>query len=478
MRGNKKVITKVKKSTEKSKSNRLERDKLKRKVKDLYKSREKWKEKYKTKQQEIKVLEKGLTKYEKRIKKLEGSNLKIKRHQYSASQIQMCVNLRCSTNSSLRSCVQIIKVLSVIIGLEFFRPSISSIRNWEMKMGYHQLQKRDHSKGDWVLILDESIMVGQQKLLLLMGVNLSNYDFNSPLNFSHAQVLGLHVGSSCKWTEIKQAIDNLLSRGYQLKYAVSDSGSSICKALRESGIVRIEDCTHALGLLLKKRYKNNACYDTFCKEATSFKRKISTSKYAAYMPPTQRSKARFLNLTQMSNWATKLLRVAKNKDIEKEVYDRIKWIESYENLIIDIVKHQQLLNQLFKVLKHKGLSKRNQQACKKVLDQSEVEESFKEKIREYLKSNIDKLPKEKQLICCSDIIESKFGHFKNQMSNNKNVGFTASSLTIANSNIIKDLDQIKTSMEETKLADIAVWEKQNLKDSLLKRKNQVFKNAV
>jgi len=347
-----------------------------------------------------------------------------------------------------------------------------------MKLGFEQLKNQGDPTEEWVLIVDESIMVGQQKLLLLMGVNLSKYDFKVPLNFSHAQVLGLHIGSSCNWIEVKAAIESLSKRGYRIKYAVSDSGSSICKGLNKSGIVRIADCTHALGLLLKKRYEKDERYNCFYKQTTLFKRKISMSKYAEYMPPRQRSKARFLNLTQLSRWATKILTIVRKKGIEKEVYNRLKWIESYSDLISEIVKYQELLNRLFKILKHKGLSKKTEQACKKIIAVSKVEQSFKEKIRQYLKGNRTKLPREEQLICCSDIIESKFGHFKNRMSHNKNIGFTASCLTIANSNLIKGIEPIKTAMEGTKLSEIAQWEKQNIRDSLLKRKKKVFKNAV
>lgn len=479
MQGNKKDRTKVSKWREKSNSYSEDKRKLQARIRWMTRSRENWKRKYQEER----------TKNKRQAKELLGwknkdsftNKHKIKGHKYTADQISLCVNLRSSTNSSLRTCIQIIEVLSVLLSLEFFKPSISSIRNWEMKMGYHQLQKEDESSDEWVLIVDESILVGQQKLLLLMGVNLAKYNFTAPLKFSDTEVLGLYIGNCCTWVEIKKAIGGLRTRGYSFKYVVSDGGSNICKALKNSNIIRIEDCTHALGLLLKKRYKTNVEYNKFSKAASAFKSNISTSKYAAYMPPTQRSKARFLNLGLINKWSVKLLAICKDiksKQGEQEVYRRIKWIEAHEDIINDISEHLQLLNGIFKLLKHKGLSEKTEQQAECLVEKSKVSLAIKESIREYLNNNRGRLKEDETLICCSDIIESKFGHFKNRMSSNKEVGFTAGCLTIANNKTIKKLDEVKTAMEEVKLDKISDWEEENLIDSLLKKKRKVFKSVT
>lgn len=476
-----KYKSKILKWREKCKAYSQDKRRLQDKNRWLLKSRDNWKSKYKEEQSKKKELEQELIK----LKEAQSLSLrvktKVKHHHYTCEQISLCVHLRNNANSSLRSCVQIIEVLSFILGLSLFKPSINSIRNWEMKLGYHQLQKEDESEDEWALILDESLLIGQQKLLLLMGVNLTKYDFTSPLNFKDSEVLGLRVESSCTWEEIKDSIEGIAKRGYTIKYAVSDGGSNICKALKGEGIIRIEDCTHALGLLLKKRYKKNAEFTSFSKAAATFKSNVSMSKYAVYMPPKARSKARFLNLDLITKWAVKLLSVCeqlRGVESEKETYDKIKWIEDYEDLINDITVHQQLLNEVYEILKTKGLSEKTKQEVEGVVAKSKVDLSIKQSIYEYLKKNRSQLENTEKLICCSDIIESKFGHFKNRMSSNKDVGFTVGCLSIANNKTMKDINTIKKAMEQIKLDELSDWADNNLIDSLLKKKRKVFKSAA
>lgn len=481
MQENKILESKIEKWREKNNQNRKLKNAAVRSLKSVRNSRERIREKCKALQKKNQSLERQVHGLKKQILRSKTGSLSVKRHHYDAAQISLCVNLRNSTNSSLRSCLQIIKLLSLLLGLELFSPSIASIRNWEIKMGYHQLGNRVQSDREWMLILDESIMVGQQKMLLLLGVELSKYSFDAPLNFEDIEVLGLYVGSSCKWENVQQQIRALHERGYVFKYAVSDAGSSICKGLRVSGITRVEDCTHALGLLIKKRYKGQQEYETFSKQAAAFKRKVSTSKYAVYMPPAQRSKARFLNLSELSNWAIKLLKLAKQykqESSKEQVYERIKWIENYESLIDDISVHQKLLNELFKILKNRGLSQETKQCCQKVILDSKADEEIKKGITNYLEVNtsLEGLPQ--QLICCSDIIESLFGYYKNRMSKNKNIGFTAGTLALAGGRQYKNVNQIKSAMEQTRLTDISKWEEQNLIPSLLKQRKKLFKSVA
>lgn len=478
MQGSKKVYLKVTQWREKAKHRRLENEKHKRRIKEIKLGREKWKEKYKEEKSRSTRLEKENIFLKKQLRLENGDQ--VKRHHYNVAQMQLCLQLRIGAKSSLRSCVKILEVLSIILGLELFSPSINTIRNWELKLGYHQIKKGKPKKGDWVLIIDESVMVGQQKILVLLGVNLKVYQFGKPLDFSDIEVLGLRVGTSCKSPDICKCIEQIIKRNYSIKYVVSDNGLNIVKALKMSGLQHIEDCTHAIGLLIEKRYKNDAIFQQFSKRSAFFKRQISMSKYAAMMPPIQRSKARFLNLSSIVEWANKVLKLAQhyqNQTVHQEAFERIEWILEYESLIKDILVHYQLMNQILKVLKVEGLGSQSKEKCQEILSNSLAAEEFKEAIEKYLIRNAQGLDKEKRRICNSDIIESMFGSFKNKMSSNKNIGFTESVLTIANTNKNLEKNRIKQSMQEVKMLDIQHWAKENLKPSLLKQKKELFKNV-
>ena len=52
---------------------------------------------------------------------------------------------------------------------------------WIKKIGYFQLQLSKEKADDWIIILDESIGIGQEKVLVIFGIRRSRVDFSRPL---------------------------------------------------------------------------------------------------------------------------------------------------------------------------------------------------------------------------------------------------------------------------------------------------------
>jgi len=181
---------------EKAKERRKKIEALKKRVKEIIASRDNWKHKYQCLQKEYN-----------KLLKAEGAK------QLNHTQVKH-------------------HLLSGI--LEFRQPSPSSIRNWIIKLGYDKVHERSsiskecsHSESDWVLILDESISVGSEKILLLLGVDVGKYKFGQPLNMSQVQVLSIRIKRSWKADEIFPVLEEIESRGYKFKNACSDNGKGI-----------------------------------------------------------------------------------------------------------------------------------------------------------------------------------------------------------------------------------------------------------
>ena len=52
---------------------------------------------------------------------------------------------------------------------------------WIKKIGYAQLQSVKQKADDWIIIVDESIGIGQEKVLVILGIRRSQVDFTRPL---------------------------------------------------------------------------------------------------------------------------------------------------------------------------------------------------------------------------------------------------------------------------------------------------------
>lgn len=384
------------------------------------------------------------------------------------------------SNCSLRGCRVILEELYAYLGLSGKLPCANSIRNWELKMGYSQLYGQNQRSDPSVLILDESMSLGQECVLLILGLCLSDYSFEEALDFSDVEVLGLGVQPSWKAEDIKPLINRLNANGLSCEYAVSDGGNNLVKCFDELNITRIEDCTHAIGNLVEKRFKKDSCFEAFSKETAAFKRKIAMSKDAAYMPPRQRSKGRFLNLTPLAKWGTQILKRIEKPDFDpnSEIAKKLAWIHKYQPLIIEIQAISVTMNKLFKILKNKGLSHESAANCKEVFEEMKPPDWFINGVNKFLKRNLEKLPHLEKILCCSDIIESFFGKFKARIKQSPAAGITESCLSIANYPTKFEPDKIKQAMEGVKLIHITQWRDENLKINIAQKRKKLFKNVA
>ena len=103
---------------------------------------------------------------------------------------------------------------------------------------------------------------------------------------------------------------------------------------------------------------------------------------------------------------------------------KLAWIKEYKTLILDLHNQCQMMKEIFMILKNKGLSQATKINCVQILNQSNCPTDFKEGIKQYLENNLAVIEQTKPLLCCSDIIESYFGKYKNMLSKNGSVTLT------------------------------------------------------
>jgi hypothetical protein len=325
--------------------------------------------------------------------------------------------------------------------------------------------------------MDESIAIGREKLLLFLGVNLSKYSFDKPLSFSDVEVLGLAISRSWKADQIQAQLKKVMEKGFNIVYGVADQGSNLRKALEQMGIIHIGDCTHALSLMLEKEYKKQAVFQQFCQLCGEMRRKGSLSQYTAILPPNQRHKARYLNLTPLFDWAStclKLLNMDKQLDEQqKQLLEHVQWLKEYEGFITQTSDVLSVFNQVQKAIKRGGINCGSLIECRGIIEESDIAEHLKHSLSEYLKQTWQLLPQRRAIICCSDIIESHFGKYKFQAGQN----ITQQCLRIVNYGKGQEEAEIRAAMEKVKIIDLNDWSKENLPLSTKAQRRRLFKKA-
>lgn len=185
---------------------------------------------------------------------------RVPNHTYPAQMIALAVFMVVQAGASLRCAASTTAFFASLMGWSYQRPSHTTVRDWVVRCGYKAFLDVRKLQGDYVLIIDESIQIGKEKLLLLLGVQLhADRSQSAPLTGSDVVVLGLEVQSS--WTSelIQDFIKRNLARcaGIKVAYFISDRGTSILAALKALKYDWVSDCTHEMMNIVKELFKDD-----------------------------------------------------------------------------------------------------------------------------------------------------------------------------------------------------------------------------
>jgi len=374
--------------------------------------------------------------------------------------------------------------MKLFADLNISPPSHSTIILWSKKFGLYHIERNIPISDDWVIILDESIEFGNEKMLVVLGIREQDIDYNKALQYQDLECLALKISSSWKGDEIKKVLDEVKSKVGEIKYAIADMGNAIKKALAVSEISHVEDLTHKLSWIIKNIYEKDEGFIAYTKNLAHLRKAMTLSKMSHILPPNQRVHSRFMNLKPIVDWGLSIIKIYKDRTIlPKEYAQKLSGIMEYKELLIELslIVEQAIIIQ--KTFKNKSVSKNTIRECKshlnKLPDRPNIN-MFKSEVLIYL-NRIGTIKNEqisKRILCSSDILESSFGKYKSYISNNKSIGITALSLTIpAFLNDYSNKDIVLSAMENTTTNDIKYWRDNNIGDSLITRRKAVLRKV-
>jgi len=385
--------------------------------------------------------------------------------------------MKLKTSTSFRALSLNILIQINIMKLEINAPTHTTILNWLHKVGYHQLMKPKEKADDWIIIIDESIQIGQDKILMMFGIREKNIDFSRSLRFQDMVPIRELVNTSWSGEEIQSVLSYIKKELGVIKYVVSDGGGNILKSLRLSKIPHVYDLTHKIACIIRKLYKKNELYISLTKKMADIRLKYLQTELAFLLPPKQRSKSKYLNINDISKWCLNTLHYyEKNKDIEVEACRKLSWIIEYKDFILELSELNELVCNIEKILKNNGFSNESWKKCNLLLQniKSKVVERFKEELNIYLDELKEKSANIDKLLITSDIIESSFGKYKNYVSQNPMAGITNLILSIAAFTCSLDEEEIKSALEKTVINDVKEWTKKNIGKSLFQKRREAY----
>ena len=381
-------------------------------------------------------------------------------------------------------------------------PSHTAIRDWILQVGYYKLMTIQKSK-DWIGMIDLSIQIGARKCLLILGVQASTILKGKPLTFEDVHVLHIELLEETSGPIICEVLKKSEEKVGGYAQFCHDQGSDLISGTRlyaqaiqatEGRRIPITyDVAHKIANLLAVEAEELG-WAEFASKAAQVKQKLQLTKWAALCPPSQRSKARYMNLDELVAWAKKVLAyldkveseyqlkaeknlfgVRKSETMLKILLEQFGWVRSYKHMVQEVAELLLIGRIARQKIRTEGIHKKTSDELERMLQNLAVGE----RANQFAGSMIDFVTEqaegiEQVALGSTEIIESSFGKMKQLMDEDTKDGFTPFVLSLSACIGKLDLDIVQAALRNCSKKQVKAWAATNVGETIYSQRRRLF----
>ena len=376
------------------------------------------------------------------------------------------------TPCGLRTVVTILEIFTELLGDAFGKaPCYNTVENWVKKLGLSVYQDdQPYKDKKFAMVVDESIAINGQKLLLTLGVPSEHQ--GRPLRHEDVTVLDMSVSKGFNGDDVQDRIKAAeKSAGSDSDYIISDKGHNLVKGITGSGHIYHADISHSMGVILKEVYGEQSDFTELTTLLGKKRLQYHLTDKAYLLPPNMRAISRFMNMSSWVLWGNEMLNCYDT--LPEKMQEAYAFIKDYESLLRELQTVICAVRHVETICKNEGFSIMTSRKCRSYIITHVLRNAHYRQARvgikmlEYFKREETPLTENKSINLSSDIIESTFGIYKSKKSPNKLYGVTSFVLTIplypkvANEFVTKTIN-FKERIVNVKLKDISAWSTEHL----------------
>ncbi len=372
-------------------------------------------------------------------------------------------------------------------------PSINSGKSWMLKLGYYNITKTQTIADDWIYIIDHSIQMGKEKLLLILGVRVKDLPRDRALKYEDVEIIDLQPVKTSTGEVVYEQIKEASKKTGNPRAIVSDMGSDIklgVKKFREfsPSTVHVYDLKHKIALLVKKILEKDDEWGEFKKFANFVAKKLQNSTLAGYRPPKQKEKARYMNIEDLVRWGDQILiKYERLQETKVKTEDEIK----LESVIADIAKFEQSVEiwtemvMVFQLIERfMNIHNLQRDSYEKFYElhegklqklKTEEAKGFAIQILSFIKEQQEVCNQNERLLHSSQIIESLFGKLKFLEKEQSKSNFTSLVLSMGAMVSKSTPDILKKALESVNVKKIKQWTKEKIGITIQAQKKELHK---
>jgi hypothetical protein len=258
-----------------------------------------------------------------------------------------------------------------------------------------------------------------------------------------------------------------------------------CQAHPET--IEIYDVSHKAACLLKARLERDDQWKAFAAKAGQTKCSIQQTEWAFLIPPSQRIKARYMNLSPLIAWGINTLAILDKPGPEVLSYgtkerleQKLGWLREFRERLKDWSEMEQMIEAVLKFVRTQGLYKEAGKDLRESLRELPVgmcAEQLRDDLTDFVEAQASQLERGERIPGTSEVIESTFGKFKTVEREHAKGGFKGLLLALAACVAERTQEVVHESLRATRTRDVLTWIKSKLGNTVGSKRRMAYQAA-
>jgi hypothetical protein len=382
--------------------------------------------------------------------------------------------------TSLRAAAQ---ALMLLLGVE---RHWSTIRMWILRMGLASLTRPLTVASDWVWLIDHSVQIGRCKCLVILGIRLSVYPWGRPLVYADLEPIAVVPMESATKESVNECLETAVQRTGVPRAIVDDHGADLhggVKLFQQRHIETAEvyDVKHKAACLLRARLERDQTWQNFCTLVGKSKFALQQTELAPLTPPSQRSKARFMNLDILVQWGVKTLALLDKTDglpaqiSPPRLESKLGWLRDYRDALAEWSANLAVIGQSLEFTRTDGVFAGAAEILAHRLPlPSAPGGALAAQLVEFVEEQSSAAAPNEQLPASTEVLESCFGKLKYLEQEQSKSGFTGLVLSLGTIVGPLTLERVKDALERCRVKDVLNWCREKLGPSIQSQRQAAY----
>ena len=419
------------------------------------------------------------------------------RHQFSSVQILLMVGWVLNGLPLRGTCSALdwMQEMPVNWGFDFPVPHFTTVRLWLLRLGYYKLHRPKEHASDWVWITDHSNQIGQEKCFVILGVRLSQLPPPGPefpLRLSQMEPIELEpVTVSDKEVVFRQWEANVAKTGVP-RAIIDDYGGDLAGGVElfrgaHPETIEVYDLSHQAACLLKARLEHDPQWQAFAAMAGQTQCSVQQTEWAFLIPPSQRVKARYMNLGPLIAWGVSTLAILDNPGPEvlnygtrERLEEKLGWLRQFREPLQGWSELKQTIDVVLEFGRTQGLYRGAAKDLRKQLRKlplGKTAAQLRDDLIKFVAQQARRLKPGERIAFTSEVIESTFGKYKLVEREQSRGGFTGLLLALAACVAERTQEVVHEALQKTKTIDVITWVQTKLGETVGSKRRIAYQAA-